>query len=139
MDRRLALFGSTCLVLWLCIGCTTRQGMVRGQSPPQAGEPGAPSMVQTGNSHGHVRYRGSSRSGDNAGHENCPHCRAGNCHIHGAGGHGHGNGRDWKPTHTHYYTYDAPKDLVYPPANQPAAMVQYPYYTCKAPDDFFLK
>ncbi len=36
------------------------------------------------------------------------------------------------------YRYKAPKDLVYPPANQPAGVVVYPYYTCKGPDDFFL-
>ena len=36
------------------------------------------------------------------------------------------------------YRYHAPKDLVYPPANQPAGVVVYPYYTLKGPDDFFL-
>ena len=37
------------------------------------------------------------------------------------------------------YRYRAPKDLVYPPANQPAGVVVYPYYTLKGPDDFFLQ
>ncbi len=36
------------------------------------------------------------------------------------------------------YRYQAPKDLVYPAANQPAGVVVYPYYTLKGPDDFFL-
>jgi hypothetical protein len=36
------------------------------------------------------------------------------------------------------YRYKAPKNLVYPPANQPAGVVVYPYYTVKGPDDFFL-
>ncbi len=27
--------------------------------------------------------------------------------------------------------------LVYPPNPTPGALVQYPYYTCKGPDDFF--
>ena len=32
-----------------------------------------------------------------------------------------------------------PRNLVYPPDNTPAAVVQYPYYTCKGPDDYFMK
>jgi len=39
----------------------------------------------------------------------------------------------------HYHTFDyrAPKNLVYPPANMPGAVVQYPYYTLRGPTDFF--
>ncbi|MEO1996375.1 MAG: hypothetical protein ABGZ17_13990 [Planctomycetaceae bacterium] len=48
-------------------------------------------------------------------------------------------GEDWKPKHRHYYTYDAPQNLVYPPKNTPPAVVQYPYYTVKGPTDFFYK
>jgi hypothetical protein len=33
--------------------------------------------------------------------------------------------------------YHVPRDLSYPPPGPPA-IVQYPYYTCKGPDDFFL-
>jgi hypothetical protein len=29
--------------------------------------------------------------------------------------------------------------LVYPPNPTPGAIVQYPYYTCKGPDDFFFQ
>jgi hypothetical protein len=36
------------------------------------------------------------------------------------------------------YRYRAPHNLKYPPANQPAGVVVYPYYTLKGPDDFFL-
>jgi len=45
----------------------------------------------------------------------------------------------WRPTHHHTYSYRPPKNLVYPPENQPAAIVQYPYYTVKGPTDFFYK
>lgn len=43
------------------------------------------------------------------------------------------------PNHRHWYSYEEPKGLVYPPANTPAAMVQYPYYTLKGPECFFMK
>jgi len=45
----------------------------------------------------------------------------------------------WGPTHYHTFEYRQPKNLLYPPANQPAAVVQYPYYTVRGPTDFFLK
>jgi len=125
----------------MCIGCTTPEGLIRGQSPQATqGPPPPPHLTMANSSHrlgGGTRYYGSSYSGANADHANCPHCRSGNCHIHGQ--HGHNGDGSWRPTHRHFYTYDAPKNLVYPPQNTPAAMVQYPYYTCKAPDDFFMK
>src|SRR5262249_50445989 len=34
--------------------------------------------------------------------------------------------------------FHVPRDLSYPPPGPPA-IVQYPYYTCKAPDCFFLQ
>lgn len=43
------------------------------------------------------------------------------------------------PKHHHTFDYRQPKNLVYPPQNQPAAAVVYPYYTCKGPSDFFMK
>ena len=39
--------------------------------------------------------------------------------------------------HYHTFEYKAPKNLKYPPANQPPAVVQYPYYTLRGPTDFF--
>ena len=45
----------------------------------------------------------------------------------------------WAPTHHHTFEYKQPTNLVYPPANQPASVVQYPYYTLKGPSDFFMK
>jgi len=51
----------------------------------------------------------------------------------------HHNREGWYPTHRHTYDYQPPQGLVYPPAQQPAAVIQYPYYTLKGPDCFFLK
>ncbi len=50
-----------------------------------------------------------------------------------------GPGPTWYPTHMHWFTYEEPRDLVYPPTNVPPAVVQYPYYTLKGPNDFFQK
>jgi len=41
--------------------------------------------------------------------------------------------------HHHTFEYKAPEGLRYPPANQPPAVVQYPYYTLRGPTDFFQK
>jgi len=41
--------------------------------------------------------------------------------------------------HYHTFEYDVPDNLSYPPANQPPAIVQYPYYTLRGPTDFFQK
>ena len=54
----------------------------------------------------------------------CPLCAPDNFHA---------------PEHHHTFSYRQPKNLVYPPQNQPAGVVVYPYYTCKGPSDFFLK
>ncbi|GDY09435.1 hypothetical protein LBMAG52_29210 [Planctomycetia bacterium] len=43
------------------------------------------------------------------------------------------------PKHHHTFDYRQPKNLSYPPQNQPAGVVAYPYYTCKGPSDFFMK
>ena len=39
----------------------------------------------------------------------------------------------------HTFEYRVPEGLSYPPANQPPAVVQYPYYTLRGPTDFFQK
>ena len=43
------------------------------------------------------------------------------------------------PIPRQYYRmrYCVPQGMQYPPANQPPAVVQYPYYTTKGPDCFF--
>lgn len=43
------------------------------------------------------------------------------------------------PVHRNYVDYKMPKNLSYPHANTPAAIVQYPYYTLRGPTDFFMK
>ncbi len=48
-------------------------------------------------------------------------------------------GYGWRPHHHHTFRYRQPRNLVYPPNPTPAAIVQYPYYTVKGPDDFFLQ
>jgi hypothetical protein len=92
-------------------------------------------------------------------HQGCPHgqiCNALNpCHwcrkAHGLAGPGgyvtsdsqtgvYDPGPGWYPRHHHTYFYDVPDDgeFVYPPADQPPAAVQYPYYTVRGPSDFFM-
>jgi hypothetical protein len=60
-------------------------------------------------------------------------------HVLSHGNHSRGGGHGHHPTHYHWFSYEQPRNLVYPPANTPAAVVQYPYYTLKGPDDFFLQ
>ena len=63
----------------------------------------------------------------------------------GCGLFGHGRGGLFVPQHIHNYSYNQPKNLLYPPGadpRRPGTMgpmptVQYPYYTTKGPDDFF--
>jgi len=62
----------------------------------------------------------------------CPHGPSGRGSLYGCRA-----PRIWYPTHHHTYAYRPPKNLVYPPQNQLAAVVQYPFYTVKGPTDFF--
>ena len=77
-------------------------------------------------------------------------CRSGRGHCGGLGCRGClgcRSGDQWprmykpghRPTHRHWSVYEQPKNLVYPPTQVPGSVVQYPYYTLKGPDDFFLK
>ncbi|MDZ4685727.1 MAG: hypothetical protein SH850_11730 [Planctomycetaceae bacterium] len=69
------------------------------------------------------------------GHAGCPYCQYGNACPNGGCKHcGHGC-----PKHYTTYDYKWPQNMVYPPAVQPAGMVQYPYYTLRGPSDFFMK
>ena len=73
---------------------------------------------------GDALVRGYSGFGGELGHVpisfNGPRCICG----------GRGCGMCCRPFHV-------PRDLVYPPAGDVPAIVQYPYYTCKGPDCFF--
>ncbi len=65
----------------------------------------------------------------------CPHCQNGSSCPQGGCQHcGHGC-----PKHYMTYSYKWPQNQVYPPAVQPPAMVQYPYYTFRGPSDFFMQ
>lgn len=134
MKTKTALAGLVCLALPLCIGCNATSNAVRGQSPQgQLGSLPAPQEMQVaptyrGKPNAEVMHRASMATG---GHnpQNCPVCQQGQG--------GAGQWRGWTPIHHHTYSYKPPKDLAYPPDNQPAAVVQYPYYTVKGPSDFF--
>ena len=121
-----------CLLAPLCVGCTSTPGVVRGQSP--AVTPVRDTMAQMAAHHD----------------PRCDYRRDPNYMVHGGPPIGPGNPagpdqcddrrpNEWQPTHNLWYQYNQPRNLVYPQDNTPAAVVQYPYYTCKGPDDFFLK
>jgi hypothetical protein len=124
------------LVLGLCLGviglasagCSSTPGIVRAQAPPEGAVMGTPDhpCPECGSTDG-----------------TCSHCciynphhrfwshytppDAAQCHI------DHCGGCKLGPCST--YCDHGP--LVYPPNPTPGAIVQYPYYTCKGPDDFF--
>jgi hypothetical protein len=132
---------AACLLLPICTGCGANSALVRGQSPHQANLP--PQVTQnhqqvmhgaTGHpigwhpGHGEAKYL-NSLGGLTGSHAylhwmGCPHCHEGRY------------GQFPRSYHTFRYEQE---QYSYPPANQPAAVVQYPYYTLKGPDDFFLK
>lgn len=58
----------------------------------------------------------------------CPHCGCNN-----------GCGYGGCPYNYQTYSYKWPQNMVYPPDQVPAGMVQYPYYTLRGPTDFFMK
>ena len=121
-------------------GCMQSTGVVRGQSPGyQIENPTQP-----------IQAVGHTSDVDQPTQHSCPTCESGyhdswqsarmpfqhvlsNGNNYAGAGHGH------HPTHYHWFSYEQPRNLVYPPANQPAAVIQYPYYTVKGPDDFFLQ
>jgi len=130
MKRNFVLL-ACCALMPLAAGCS--QPVVRGQngmrpysqSPQMAGMGRMGNMMTDGTMQmagpppGPVFYDGPATG-------NCPTCPTRPADI-------------WRPTHHHTSSYNAPKDLKYPQANQPPAVYQYPYYTGKGPADFFLK
>jgi len=137
------LFVGLCLGLigLASVGCSsTTPGIVRAQAPPDGqaapviGTPENP-CPECGCTDGscchclaclacdpHHRYWWHYRRPDAA---NC--CLDGGCGCCCLGNH------SWPPCST-WGDYGP---LVYPPNPTPGAIVQYPYYTCKGPDDFF--
>lgn len=110
-------------------GCQTNHAIVRGQNPP----PNAAAMSPaSGPTPGPVYYDGPAGA-------HAMSCPTGHCHPAWARYPADCPENYHWPQHHHTYEYRQPKNLVYPPHNQPAGVVVYPYYTCKGPSDFFLK
>ncbi len=128
-------------------GCATTPGIVRAQAPPDGAVAGAPQNGVVYGTPDHPCPECGSTDGT------CCHCCLGSC----LAGH-EPHHRFW----SHYTSPDAANccldtgcgccclhspfpcstcgdrgPLVYPPNPTPGAIVQYPYYTCKGPDDFF--
>ena len=146
------------LVLPFAVGCSTNQSVVRGQNPdvpqivqasheqasgqtsyevvPVSHASGVPCDCENG-SGGAGPYAGPYHDGTWNGYyvdgDSCDDCDdSGSCCL--------GDGSCLKiPHNVHWYKYNEPKGLVYPPANQPPAIVQYPYFTHRGPTDFFMK
>lgn len=137
MSVRLLYGWTACLVASLGVGCSTGPQSVRGQSP-EAAAFGRPASVQRAGSVPPQQYAPVSHvpgAGRRPAAGLSPHGFAGGGRFHGATG----TGRNWSPTHSHWFDYERPRNLVYPPANQPAGVVAYPYYTLRGPTDFFLE
>lgn len=131
MNAKLIWGLAICLAGPICMGCAGSPGVIRGQSPA-GGSDTSPSIRQ-------ASYESHVHSAPMEG-DVCPECgcRDGSC------GHCH-------PKHRFWYHYSPPGSgrcclssmcpcrdpLVYPSNPTPGALVQYPYYTVKGPDDFF--
>jgi len=122
-------------LLMISAGCSQNTQTVRGQNAGVFQTSGGGAHL-TGPQPGPVYYEGPAFDPAQGGFPNCPNAiYGGNC----PGSSGTFGPNVWRPTHHHTWEYKAPKGLSYPPANQPPAVVQYPYYTVKGPSDFFMK
>lgn len=128
MTRTFSLVAFAALFVVGLTGCTSPLGaLIRGQNPDvhQAGYNRSAGDVRQ-----NVVYAG--YGGYDQGQCQCDQCRAQRgCHLHGLFG-GKGRTRD----HLHY-EFTPPQGIVYPQRNQPAGVINYPYYTVKGPTDFF--
>lgn len=125
------MLGVLVVGLMASVGCQSNHAIIRGQNPASCA-PGANGPM--GPMPGPMYYDGPA-SGDGMA------CPSGQCQSE----------CEWArypsdcpenyhwPKHHHTFDYRQPKGLVYPPQNQPAGVVVYPYYTCKGPSDFFMK
>jgi len=167
MKMRIACGLAVYLAGFLLTGCSASRGIVRGQNPDQTELAGQATVQPTDfqlrgrlfpNNHRVFDGNDHRIKGKHTYREDPAMCRGPNCPSHSGTadgiaflGHGHhGNacptcqhglddGQTWHPTHRHWFVYKQPHDLVYPPANTPTAIVQYPYYNVKGPSDFFMK
>ncbi|WP_291176273.1 hypothetical protein [Gimesia sp.] len=135
---------AACLILPLCVGCSNSQ-VIRGQSADgeflmqQQAE-----MMEKYQKSMHQQAMHQQYAGQQAPIQQMGHRRHGGAYCPpGAGGgwkSGHKNTYHHNKRPQHYQTYKYnPPAAVYPQQNQPLGIVQYPYYTHKGPDDFFLK
>lgn len=134
---------AACLILPLCVGCSNSQ-VIRGQSADgefmmqQQAE-----MMQKYQQSMHQQAMHQQYAGQQAPIQQMGFNRHGGAYCPpGAGGwkDGHKNTYHQNKRPRNYQTYKyIPPATVYPQQNQPLGIVQYPYYTHKGPDDFFLK
>ncbi|WP_339731563.1 hypothetical protein [uncultured Gimesia sp.] len=136
---------AACLILPLCVGCTNGQ-VIRGQSSDaEFMKQQQAEMVkyqqrmqqQQMSQQAPIQQMGHNPQGGNY----CPPgSNAGGNYCPPGWNNGHKNVYNHKQRPRNYQTYKYnPPAAVYPQQNQPLATVQYPYYTHKGPDDFFLK
>lgn len=150
-SKLVGMFAAVLAVPFLA-GCSTGQSIVRGQNGDFAGQPAvtqASHSVGAGQAAGNVTPINFTHSAPC----DCEYGGANGSVVHGGVAHGgvyyggacpdggshNGQGGLGCPPHKHWYRYEEPQNLVYPPANQPAPIVQYPYYTMRGPTDFFMK
>ena len=126
--KNIIAFAGCSALLTLTVGCS--QPVVRANNFKELELPYR--TVQGQHSHHPVIFQEAAHIMHGPGHhhigfDNCPVCPQ------------PGKVDYWKPTHHHTWETKIPKNLRYPPANQPPAIIQYPYYTVKGPDDFFFE
>jgi len=130
MSRRFTMLLLSGAIGITAAGCANTSPVMRAQSPPiqatQVAAPQATAVQPTGWGHSH----GSScQHCQGMGAGNCSQCYDPNQLIN----------LPFHPIHRNSYTYNAPRNLMYPPSPSPAGITQYPYYTFRGPTDFFMK
>lgn len=160
MKRHLFCGLSSCLLGLLCLGCSNNNQIIRGQSPNTVGmyhgERGIVTKLDAVSRRPHYTQISTGPDGsERVGYltkDGLPVDIDGNYFPDPADGcsdecsdegrcflHRYCPCTNYQyPTHVHTFSYYPPKDLRYPQPNTPAAVIQYPYYTVKGPDDFFL-
>jgi hypothetical protein len=137
MSGKILLGLSLGLIGLASAGCSSAPGIVRAQSPgtPDAVMAAGPGTAPVGTPANPCPQCGCTDG-------TCSHCLGHNPHhrfwAHYAGPDA-ANGCGCCSLHSPFpcSTCGDHGPLVYPPNPTPGAIVQYPYYTCKGPDDFF--
>lgn len=143
MKPHLFVLMTACLILPLSVGCTNSQ-VVRGQSSDGEFLMQQQAKMVEHQQLMHKKYANQQANIQQAGFRRhgayCPPGQEywGPGHKGNWGGHKNMYHYNKRPKHYQTYKY-IPPAAVYPQQNQPLGIVQYPYYTHKGPDDFFLK